>query len=297
MKCYCCLQELVGSESHYGLHPECFAEWFEGDSPSDRLEFQQVVAQSTLEQPSDKFSRINSSFFHGKFRKYSAELGVHSYILKVQQVEYPELPQCEYLCNQIARVLGIQNADFFLVDFGERPTFVTRNFINPEKSQNLIHIYHYFSEESRYSCEECIQILREQCGRLEDIERFIALTLFDALIGNHDRHGRNLALIETPKGKRLSPFYDNHSYLALEEDGLLGMQHSPRGKIATARTLEPTMKDYVREFSASGYEEAVRGFQQKVDLNQIESLVQQSFISVKRKDALIRLISERYHEI
>jgi serine/threonine protein kinase HipA of HipAB toxin-antitoxin module len=53
------------------------------------------------------------------------------------------------------------------------------------------------------------------------------MCLFDALVGNHDRHGRNIALIETRKGHILSPFYDNPSYIGIEDHNLLLAEHNP----------------------------------------------------------------------
>ena len=57
-------------------------------------------------------SKHRTSFFHGKFRKYSATLGGQNYILKVQEKDYEELPVTEFLCNQIAKQLGFKVPKF-----------------------------------------------------------------------------------------------------------------------------------------------------------------------------------------
>jgi len=69
-----------------------------------------------------------------------------------------------------------------------------------------------------------------------DVSIFIKTLLFDALIGNNDRHGRNLGFIVTSKGSTLSPIYDNVSYLSLESGGMLQAQHNPTGRINTKIT-------------------------------------------------------------
>ena len=62
-----------------------------------------------------------------------------------------------------------------------------------------------------HNCERLVTIIVEKTGRRTEQERFVFLTLADSLIGNHDRHGRNLGFIQSPKGLRLAPFYDNPS--------------------------------------------------------------------------------------
>ncbi len=126
--------------------------------------------------------------------------------------------------------------------------------------------------------------------------RFIELTLFDGLLGNHDRHGRNIALIQTPYRYILSPFYDNPCYLGLEDEILLGAQHEPRGKIATSKTEEPTLKDYVFEWYRLGFENIILDFYNKIDLENIISMIDNSFVSAARKEALKKLVKNRYME-
>lgn len=294
--CLFCNKPLDRKEPIYGLHRECMCSWFKLTEP---LEFRELVAKEGSVEGTfpQKFSKFNSSFFQGKFKKYSAELGKFSYILKVQQGDYLELPATEYLCNQIARLLKIKVAEYILIDFHRYPTFVARNFIKTQRKQNLIHIYHFLSSDKDFNCENLIEIIKQKTGLLKEVDRFIELCLFDSLIGNHDRHGRNLAFIQTPNKFSLSPFYDNPSYIGIELESLLGAQHSPRGKIVTALTMEPTIKDYVKEFYRLSYKDVVKKFYSKIQLTSIENIIKNSFISTKRKEALLRLISERYLEL
>ncbi len=158
---------------------------------------------------------------------------------------------------------------------------------------NLIHIYHYFKEEMRYNCENLIKIISEKVGRVTAIEDFIYLTLADSLIGNHDRHGRNLALIQSYSGHVLSPFYDNVSYLGTELEILLAADHQPKGKIETSLSTEPSMEDYINELNRLGFGYVVERFCKKVSLDKIRELVKASNLSTKRQDALMRIINKR----
>lgn len=117
------------------------------------------------------------------------------------------------------------------------------------------------------------------------------------MIGNHDRHGRNLAFVVKPNAIFLSPIYDNVSYLSLEEGAMLKADFIPTGKICTRETFEPSMKDYVIEFYKLGYKNEIYDFASKINLNKIENLVENSFCSDMMKEAIKRLIHKRYQEL
>ena len=57
------------------------------------------------------------------------------------------------------------------------------------------------------------------------------------------------------------------------------------------------MKDYVNEFKRLGYQKNILDFQKKVNLEKVFSLIQNSFISLKRKDALKKLVVKRFKEL
>lgn len=291
MICYKCLQDIEkNAKVQHGLHAECFCDWFGLPEAKDFSEF---IAKTIPNQ--EPFS----SFYHGRFKKYSASLNNTKYILKIEQDDYPELPATEYLCNQIAQILRLSVPKFYYLKFQDHlHAFVTKNFMADYGAGNLVHIYHYLKTPQDFNCESVLKIIQDKTQRFKDIKSFVELCLFDALIGNHDRHGRNLGLIQTiKKGFYLAPFYDNPSYLAIEDTNLLLAQHDPRGKIATRHTDEPTMKDYVKEFTRLGYQDIVTAFYNRVDLQKIRLLVKQAFITTARKQALQTLITRRYGEL
>lgn len=294
--CYLCKQPVEENQMISGLHPSCFCKWFNVQEPE---EFHDVVVRSdkSSDEGSD-WEQVVSSFFHGKFRKYSACIGGHHYILKVMQKEVPELPRTEYLCNQLARSLGLEVPDFRLILFqNELETFLSLNFMDHYPGSDLVHIYRYLDHPKNYDCEHLLRIIEKEVGRFEAIVRFIEVCLFDALIGNHDRHGRNIGLIKESNQTLLSPFYDNPSYLGIEIPELLNAIHEPRGAIATFETNEPTMKDYVKEWFRLGYGSEVVHFAKRINIQSLSEIVGSSFLSDKRKDAILRLIQRRYQEL
>lgn len=294
--CYACRQNVNEEEMRSGLHKECFGKWF--NVPASE-EFHDVVARSTESAAGEEadWVKINTSFFHGKFRKYSASIGSHSYILKVVQEDVPELPAVEYLCNQIARSLQLEVPQFYMILFQNKlETFVSKNFMHERPNSDLVHIYRYLDKPYHYDCEHLLKIIEIEVGRYDAVVRFIELCLFDALIGNHDRHGRNLGLIREVNQTLLAPFYDNPCYLAIEIPQLLGAHHEPRGAIATLETKEPTMQDYVKEWDRLGFKKEVIHFIKRINLQAIEELVNTSLVTPARKEAIFRLIQRRYME-
>ncbi len=299
--CYWCKNKILETDKvSHGLHSNCFQKAF---SVEEGVDFTNVAIRhqaSDGDPNKNNRSKHTTSFFHGKFRKYSAVLGSQNYILKVQEDKYEELPVTEYLCNQIARLLGINVPKFALIEFqGSITAFATRNFMKDYSASNLVHIYHFIEEEKNWNCKNIITQIEKQTKRLHEVERFIEICLFDALIGNNDRHGRNLALIHQRQKYTLSPFYDNPSNIGIELEALLEAMLEPKGSIAVTETEEPSMKDYVLEFKQLGYQTVCSDFLNNVqkNLNEIKNQINTSFLSERRKQALKGLMNRRYKEL
>lgn len=293
--CFKCSKDIEPQDSEYGLHRACFVEWFHLKDAS--FEFEDIILKKDINNPK---LPMNTSFFQGKFKKYSAMLDKHAYILKVQDENYPELPLVEYLSNQIAQKMGLTVPNFYLIRFPNeldaKSAFVVHNFMEAYTPGNLIHIYHFIGKHS-FSCKTIFNIIENKVGRLNALKQVTFLCLFDALIGNHDRHGRNIALVETKKGYELAPFYDNPSYIGIEDQSLLLVNHNPRGTIATSRTEEPTMRDYVIEFIEMGHKSWVEEFLKRLEKTSIGQLIEKGFFSEKRKKAFSSLVDSRIGEL
>ena len=181
-------------------------------------------------------------------------------------------------------------------------TFLSCNILDGHPHCALQHIYKYLDKNKpELNCKNLLYIIQKQTRNLHGAHQFVKLCLFDSLIGNHDRHGRNIAFVER-SGKKplLAPFYDNPSYIGIAESAILKADISPRGTIATQKTDEPTLKDYVEEFQHVGFENVVKTFHNKI-VSRIDKIIEtvnrEEHLSKERKNAFIILIEKRLNEL
>lgn len=290
LKCKKPLKEPI----HYGLHQHCFLEWFK---VSKAYGFRDLdVKRIASSSQGFEIKRKKDTFYHGRYLKYSAHLNGVDYILKVQEKKYRDLPGMEYTCNRIASLLSLDVPKYYLILFRQQLTFVTYNFMQDDNKSRLDHIYKFLPEgEEHYNCVQLIRVIKEQTGRLTDIAQFVSICLFDALIGNNDRHGRNLGIIVTQNKKKLAPMYDNPSYFGVENNNMLGADLNPSGSIWTKSSKEPKFLDYVKEFQRLGYQDICFKFKEKF-LKQfpfIKQEVHKAFISKQRQKAFLTFLKKK----
>ncbi len=288
--CFKCKKEVTGTTKH-GLHENCFKEWFNLVDAED--DFKDIYQPKSGYMESQSYE---NTFFHGNFKKYSATLGKHQYILKPTG-DYPELAKTEDLCNQLAVSAGLEVSQFHLIHFMEKEDcFLSYNFMQDYQGASLVHIYH-FIEKGDHTLETILKVIELETQRLSELKKIINLCLFDSLVGNNDRHGRNIGLISTPSGYIVSPCYDNTSDFATEEENFLGANLNPKGCIKTSFTTEPMIVDYVQELIRLGYKSEVNEFAKQVNISELKLLIEESFLSNKRKTAILNFIIKQYEEL
>ena len=304
MICLKC-RKLIKKQNIYGLHTACYKDWFK---LSDIAPFSHLNPKK--QNTSGSFSNIkktNDTFYHGQYLKYSAQLNEVKYILKVQQDKYPDLPGMEYTCNKTAVLLGLKVPQYYLIKFqaisDQNPkeksktslTFVTKNFMQ-NFTGTLNHIYKFLPKgEKYYTCKKLIKIIQKQTKDPKAEKQFVEICLFDSFIGNNDRHGRNLGIIDTGKNQILAPMYDNPSYIGIAKDELLDIQFNISGCIQTSPSKKPTVKDYLTEFKKLGFSKVCTHFIEKL-INRYPEIIKEvkhSEISKRRKNAFIKFLNNR----
>lgn len=140
------------------------------------------------------------------------------FILKPQTQEFPELPQNEYLCMQMARRFGLNTATCLLLELSDgSPAYLVKRFDRFKKGRRI----------EKLACEDMQQILggpdkyagsheqiaaaiREHCTFAPlELQRLFEIVVFDFAIGNGDAHRKNFSLLTREDGNvALSPVYD-----------------------------------------------------------------------------------------
>ncbi len=260
--------------------------------------FQHIARSDGEAEPQDGLKCGPLPFYHGRYAKYSARLGGVDYILKVQEDDFPELPLMEFVCNRIASRLSLEVPDYYLINFGERPTFVTRNFMQGRVG-TLNHLYKFLAKGREYNCQNIIEVISDKTGKISEAIKFVEMCLFDALTGNNDRHGRNIALVHTAKGITLAPAYDNPSYFGVEREFLLGADLNPSGSVWTAKSKEPKLRDYLGEFERLGFAKVCARFKRRLqgEFQHIMAEVKCSSLSAKRQSAFLDFMEKKMVEI
>lgn len=292
-KCYKC-RKILAHESVHGLHDECYLEWF----ALPKIE-KFIDLDPKREGSSAQLEIKRDTFFHGRYLKFSARLNNQEYILKIREDEFPDLPAMEYACNRIASILSIDVPTYHLIDFQGKLTFVTRNFMQDNIGGTLNHIYKYLKPGAEnHSCEPIIDVIMKETGRPADVAKFVEMCLFDALVGNNDRHGRNIGIIATSKGRKLSPMYDNPSYIGIEAEFLLGSDISPSGSVWTQNSKEPRVLQYISEFNRLELDYVCQNFYKKLisRFSSIINEVKESEMSSKRKEAFVKFLEKKLGE-
>lgn len=152
------------------------------------------------------------------------------YIAKTGQKWYPIESITELLLNRLGTISGLKMSESRLVIIGGQLRFLSRYFLNSEKEE-LIHgadILAGFLNESIAFVEEVdrqkltrefftLQVIEEAISNLflhqKDVimKELIRLLLFDALVGNNDRHFFNWGIVKSISNEfqpYFSPVYD-----------------------------------------------------------------------------------------
>lgn len=152
------------------------------------------------------------------------------YIAKTGHKWYPIESITELLLNRLGIIFGLRMADSRVAMIGGQLRFLSRYFLNPEKEE-LIHgadILAGYLNESPHYVEEVdnqkltrdlftLQVIEDAVANLflyqkdEIMHELVKLIIYDALVGNNDRHFFNWGVVRSIENRyqpRFSPVYD-----------------------------------------------------------------------------------------
>ena len=152
------------------------------------------------------------------------------YIAKTGHKWYPTESITEFLMNRLGIIFGLYMADSRIAVIGGQLRFLSRYFLHPAQEE-LIHgadiLAGYLNESTRYVEEVdeqkmtrnlfTLQVIEDAVASLflyqkeEIMHELVRLVIFDALVGNNDRHFFNWGVVRSVESRfqpYFSPVYD-----------------------------------------------------------------------------------------
>lgn len=168
--------------------------------------------------------QLSNIHYGGSEEKLGIVIDNINYILKFQKETENGISNnhiCEYigssifaLCGESVQktLLGTYNGRNVVacIDFNTKNNeFVPFNDVGDSSLENDHEVYQYTYEDIIRMLEENKKITNVQ----ETIEKFWDLYIYDALLGNFDRHGSNWGFIKETGRYKMAPIFDNGSCL------------------------------------------------------------------------------------
>lgn len=159
-----------------------------------------------------------------KVRKMSSSSWI-KYISKTAAKWYPHEPMIEYMINRVGQVLNLPMNEVKLVKANGQLRFLSQYFLN--KDQQLIHgaeicgqhlgdmvladeiannrktsrelfTFEFICDSIKSVFPECAEVL---------ISNFVEMLVYDAIVGNNDRHFYNWGVIHTIRKSKALPYF------------------------------------------------------------------------------------------
>jgi HipA-like C-terminal domain len=265
----------------------------------------------------------------------TGERGVFKYPKMLPSGVYTGEYWAEKLAYQIAEVIGIESARVDIGTFNGRIGSMSYNTLKPNEAlmegiQYINMKYPNYSMDKLYDIvtmeRYSISMIMESLKGTGLEKAFLMIPVYDALIGNTDRHHSNWAVIENKETQkiRLSPLYDNGSSLCslvvdkpnhyMDDRQLHNFESLIYSKSTSVIRWdnEPKIRhfDMIKNISKKYYEETaelvnkiekhftdkriielVDGFDESIISETIKSLLKKFLIA--RRDRIVKIYNER----
>jgi serine/threonine-protein kinase HipA len=147
-----------------------------------------------------------------------------SHIVKPQIRDLGNTVENEALCLLLARHLGLHVIDAEVRRAESEPYLLVRRYDRARDADGTLRRLHQedfcqalgIPPELKYEAEggpklaDCFALVRRAASRpVVDLARLLDMIVFNALVGNHDAHGKNYSLLYTSEAAELAPLYDS----------------------------------------------------------------------------------------
>lgn len=178
-----------------------------------------------------QFIRVYEYVEGGKVKRGNTKTW-NSYIAKTAEKWYPHESIIEYMINKIGENLGLNMNSVGLVKANGQIRFLSKYFLNPSK-EKLVHgaeicseYFGDYEEGERIANDKgearkvfTFEFIKDAIRNVfpQDFEfllkEFVSMLVFDALVGNNDRHFYNWGVIQNVRNKEkkvtFAPLYDS----------------------------------------------------------------------------------------
>jgi len=143
-------------------------------------------------------------------------------IIKPTNRKYPDLVFNEFASMKIAAVMGIETPIVQLISTPTQSLFMIYRYDRLLNDNHILRLHQEdfcqalgIQSQNKYeadggpSFKQCIHLLREATTvPAIEINKFVRLFLFNAIIGNKDAHGKNYSILYENNRSILAPVYD-----------------------------------------------------------------------------------------
>lgn len=224
-KCLYCYQEMDAAQQG-DYHPKCSKAFFGTEHapilPYRLSEMEQLAKDAAFlsisvpgVQPKLSLGWIKTALENGHQGRLTILDALDgNYILKPQNIQYPQMPENEHLSMKLAELFKIDIVPVNMIRLvsGELCYITKRIDRNQDGSKNhMIDFLQILGLEDKY--KGTMEMLGKTIGNLSantllDKLRFFELTIFNYIIGNNDMHLKNFSMWLNNNHWTLSPAYD-----------------------------------------------------------------------------------------
>ena len=265
--------------------------------------------------------KLSNKFYGGSEKKLGIIFEDKPYMLKfVKKNIYGDCfnDVAEYICSQYFNLLGISAQETILGTYkGSRVVackdfivdgykFVPFNAVGESTVEDDKDKYRYRYKDIEKLIDKNKKLLDKEEAKI----MFWKTYILDALFANPDRHGKNWGYLKKNNEYKVAPVFDNGSslfssfsdveemeYVLSDNEELLERVYDTPSSLILYDT---TISDYYRVISSLEFEycnKALKELFPKINLDDIDRLIDSTDLLDVRKTFLKRIVSERYNRI